>query len=425
MFAKPVPVSPCSPGRAHRLRQPPPSDIDSALLAFCSAVRGGLPPSVPAGDFPDVAAASAPVLADFAAVLCGLFCEGGAPARHAILQLIAAQPTDRLLHSLLAHDFFKAVFAVWAEEAGAALLDAICRILLISPRAVSLVYAEQWMVDPLCECVRSAKRPPLERQIAALAISYCAGPGMPGALRGRVLQVARDFFADLRDDFISLPGRLMTNAEWSRYILNDLDFFSDFYAFMQSDDNRHVRIAITTIGQYFLYCEESLPIDMAMITRLLRSQDEEVSSCALWLVSNMIPAAPEMIDALELFEIVNGRRDGSTAQRVGASWVLEAIVRAGTGDQILRAVEECECIEVFLDVCGMEHPKNVQGALAAMARIFGLADVRARESCAAKFVEADGPAVLRELAESSGSAEVRAAAEKALALVPVVGQDRF
>jgi hypothetical protein len=403
-------------------------EIDRDIQEFCDAVRASPTlPTVPLGTtFPDLSAASDPSLSMLADVIVDLFVRGKGRQRSDILALIRAQSTQRFVKSLLARDFFKIAFTTWTRKGGVWLMDWICGMFVSFQFTIKLVYSEPTMLDALWACVQSTnKRPVEEKQSALRAIAFCAGAAMPAELRPRALGIAREVFDHGPIKFcievVTIPRCLMTDAEWSRHILTDLAFFTDFSRLLQSENNWLLKNALWTFGQYFLYCEEVLELDLTLIMAPARSSDIETASAALWLISNMIMASGTMIStfvALGLFEVIAAvRSEGSFMANAAAFPVLDAIVKRGNDAEIMALVEACSCIQMFVEMSEMENIKITERALAALARILRLADLQAREICIAKFIEADGPAVIANLAESGISDEIVAVATKMLGLV--------
>jgi hypothetical protein len=214
---------------------------------------------------------------------------------------------------------------------------------------------------------------------------------------------------------------LITDGYWAHHILIDLGFFTDYSRFLASENERLAAVALWTFGRHYLYSEEPLELDLTLIIRAANSENTQLVLPALWFVGNMIGATPAVIQRfvdIGLFEILSQSRDqGHFEVRAEAFHVLEAIVKRGNDAQVMAVVNNCACIEMFIEIIALEYPELTRDGLAALARVLRIADITARRVCFSHFLEADGPAVIHELAESGASEEVVRLATKMLELL--------
>jgi hypothetical protein len=219
--------------------------------------------------------------------------------------------------------------------------------------------------------------------------------------------------------------RLITDGCWALHTLIDLGFFTDHSLFLTSENERLVEFAFAfalwTFGRHYLYSEEPFELDLSLIIRAANSDNAQLISPSLCLVKNMIAADPAVIQRfveLGRFETLQQSRDeGNFNVRAEAFHFLEAIVKRGNDGQIMAVVNNCACIEVFVEIIALEYPELTRDGLAALARVLRIADPAARWVCFSRFLEAEGLAVIREFAELGASEEVVRLDTKMLELV--------
>ena len=277
--------------------------------------------------------------------------------------------------------------------------------------SLSAIPSPLQIVERACESLKDVSM----RKSAARALTVFIRGEMSDLLKETVLRSVKEILSDTScidfwKDVIFIPREFIRDKETAQFILYDMGFSTFFNDLMNSNDDLMKEAAITTIGRHYLYSNTKIDFPYQALGPCAMSNNESLSSSALWMLSNVIASSPEMIIEFPLTQVLlYAAENGSARSKMEAYLCVVAIVCNGNESQVRWCVEN-GCIEMFLTIIDTENAKWILDVLRALSRLFRHVDKEIRQLVIGKFEASDGPARINSLLESEDVAVAEAAA---------------